>query len=140
MQVKRADRADVLLKKALVEARALRESRRADSAISGFLGRAVSMNEAVDSIDHVSQLVGSYHYLPDPVDTSKPGRSWFRHDGGSSLFVYFDPTVGVRWNHYEGADKTQQRRDGVRFDGFRKGEGIETLEGFLNVFHTEATR
>lgn len=124
-----------------MDARQLRESQRADTAICGFLGQEMSLSEAVDSIDHVGQLVGSYHYLPDPVDTrTKPGRAWFRHDSGSSLFVYFDPTVGVRWNHYEGAGQQQQRREGVRFDGFRRGEGIDTLEGFLTVFHTEATR
>lgn len=96
-----------------------------------------SVIESVDNVQHADAILKAFHYVKDP--RYKEGKSvvenWYNHDDGHSVFVWFDPSRGFGWHHYE-ATKTGPSIGTKKNYNFRKGFGTVNLNDFLTSFHT----
>jgi hypothetical protein len=96
------------------------------------------LDEAVDDMDIVDAVLSRYHYSVDPRhENQQEGDRWYIHENGHQVFLAPDPTMGVRWHHYEAHQKGAFRQDGSDHS-FRKGGGAGTLENMLSTLHTKA--
>lgn len=104
----------------------------ADSTVETLIRRKLyGILDEVSLSDAIGGLTLRYHYVVDPdKKPTQKGDKWFVNDAGHSVFIYKDPELGMRWQHY-------QKPVGKNRSVFQKGFGVATLDAALESIHTK---